>query len=241
MALKLVNWNVEWATSRSRRTTAILQCIVQHEPEVICLTEVDVDLLPHGGHLICSDPDYGYPIRKGRRKVLLWSKTPWRIADDVGSTSLPPGRFVSGVTETSIGKVAIVGVCIPWADARVRGAKVKREKWADHKQYLEGLRDVLARMPKKRLIVAGDFNQRFPRSRHTPENVHQALQSAIASRLTIATVGLGFDGKRTIDHIALSDDLMAESLTVISNIDGQKKLSDHFGVVANLTVTDHKT
>ena len=52
----------------------------------------------------------------------------------------------------------------------------------------------------------------------------------------IATAGLGFQGRRTIDHIALSQDLAAESLGVISNVHQYGDLSDHFGVVADLSV-----
>jgi endonuclease/exonuclease/phosphatase family metal-dependent hydrolase len=147
---------------------------------------------------------------------------------------LPPGRFVAGATQTPIGKVTVLGVCIPWADARVKGAKVKRKKWEDHRQYLEGLPEILARAPKKRLMVMGDFNQRLPKGRYTRADVHELLLSVVASRLTIATAGVGFQGKRAIDHIALSTDLVAESLGVISNIHGTKKLSDHFGIVAEL-------
>lgn len=235
MSLKLVNWNVEWATPRSRRTPEILTRFRQHEPEVICLTETLVDLLPEGGYLITSQPDYGYSIKEGRRKVLLWSKAPWKQEDDVGSTSLPSGRFISGVTQTSIGKATFVGVCIPWADARVKGARVKRKRWEDHRQYLDGLSEVLDKAPTKRLIVVGDFNQQIPRGRYTPTDVHEALLSVVASRLTIATAGVGFQGRRAIDHIAISKDLTAESLAAISNIDGQKKLSDHFGIVADLS------
>jgi endonuclease/exonuclease/phosphatase family metal-dependent hydrolase len=236
MSLKVVNWNVKWATPRSRRTAEIRKRIKEHAPDVICLTETDIGLLPDGGHVIASGPDYGYPITEGRRKAVLWSKTLWKQTDGIGNAILPPGRFVSGTTQTSVGKVMIIGVCIPWADARVKGANVKREKWEDHQQYLECLREVLDRAPEKRLIVMGDFNQQLPRSRYTRADVHESLLSVIASRLTIATAGIGFRGKRTIDHIALTKDLMAESLGVISNVDGTTMLSDHFGVVADVSV-----
>ena len=74
-ALKLVNWNVEWATPGSQRTPEILNRVRGHDPQVVCLTETHDGLLSQGGHTICSQPDYGYPIRKGRRKVLLWSRS----------------------------------------------------------------------------------------------------------------------------------------------------------------------
>ena len=109
MALRLVNWNVEWATPRSRRTPEILSRIGRHAPEVICLTETHERLLSGDGYTICSQADYGYGRREGRRKVLLWSLQPWEQVDDVGIDSLPPGRFVSGVTQTSVGRITVTG------------------------------------------------------------------------------------------------------------------------------------
>ena len=45
-------------------------------------------------------------------------------------------------------------------------------------------------------------------------------------------------GRRTIDHITLSGDLAAEYLGVISNIHQDGNLSDHFGIVADLSVRE---
>ena len=148
---------------------------------------------------------------------------------------MPPGRFVSGVTRTSLGDLTVIGVCIPWSGSRVRGAAVKRRMWEDHEQYISCLAGLLERAPAKRLIVMGDFNQRFRQGNGTPRRLRSALQCAIPSRMTIATSALGFQGNRTIDHIALSPDLAAESLAVIGNVHEDTRLSDHFGVVAALS------
>ena len=43
--MKLVNWNVRWASPRSRSRAEILHRIEEHEPEVICLTETHDELL----------------------------------------------------------------------------------------------------------------------------------------------------------------------------------------------------
>ena len=235
MAATLVNWNVEWATPRSRRSPEILNRIEQHSPEIICLTETHNRLLLKGGHSIFSRVDYGYRVREERRKVLLWSREPWEQVDDLGSDVMPPGRFVSGVTQTSEGPITVMGVCIPWADSRVRGAAVKRKKWEDHRQYLNELSRVLDCTLVERLIVVGDFNQRIQQGGTAPSEVRMALQSAVASRMTIATAGLGFQGRESIDHVAISGDLTAEYLRVISNLDGERRLSDHFGIVAEIS------
>ena len=155
MSLRLVNWNVEWATPASRRSTEILRRVHEHVPEVVCLTETYDGLMSQDGHTICSQSDYGYTLKEGRRKVMLWSREPWEQVDDLGIDSMPPGRFVSGVTQTSAGEVAVIGICIPWFGSRteVRRKLERKMQWEDHGQYLAGLTEVLRRASPKRLIV----------------------------------------------------------------------------------------
>jgi endonuclease/exonuclease/phosphatase family metal-dependent hydrolase len=100
---------------------------------------------------------------------------------------------------------------------------------------LDGLSEVLDRKPATRLVVVGDFNQRIQQGKSAPADVRMALKDAIGSRMNIVTSGLGYRGRRSIDHVALSNDLSAEYLGVISNFDGERKLSDHFGVTAGLS------
>ena len=237
MSLRVISWNVEWATPLSRRTTEVLNRIDRHAPDVVCLTEAHVGLLSGRGHTICSQPDYGYTVKEGRRKVLLWSREPWEQIDDVGIGSMPPGRFVAGVTQTSLGAVTIVGVCIPWFGSRTEARrKVGRKKqWEDHRQYLASLTEVLARARAKHLIVVGDFNQTIGPDSRAPSELELALHRAFPPGMTVATASLAFQGRRTIDHIASSGDLKVESLGVISNIHDGRKLSDHFGVVVGLS------
>ena len=206
MPLKLLNWNVEWAEPKWK-AHELQRRIAQHAADVICLTETDTArlALPPDGHSICPQDNWGQPFRQGqegRRKVLLWSRAPWQAVDDVGHASLPPGRFVSGVTQTDVGEVTVIGVCIPWSRSRV-GPRSNRETWQDHEEYLDGLAGLLKRAPKSRLVVVGDFNQRIGQRSSTPLRLRAALQSALGPNLSIATAGLGFQGRRTIDHIAL--------------------------------------
>ena len=194
-------------------------------------------LLSDSGHAICSRPDYGYPMKEGRRKVMLWSREPWRQVDDVGIDSMPPGRFVSGVTGTSIGEIAVVGVCIPWFGSRTearRGDERKR-RWEDHGSYLAGLAEVLRRRPASRMVVMGDFNQIIGPGGTAPDALRSALREALPPGMDVVTAGLSFRGRRCIDHVALSGDLGAESVAVISNAADGRALSDHFGSIADVS------
>ncbi len=235
--MKLVNWNVQWATPRSTRRAEILRRIQRHDPEVICLTETHTGLLSQGGHTICSQPDYGYPIKDGRRKVMLWPREPWEQVNDVGIDSMPSGRFVSGVTRTSVGEINVIGICIPWFGSRTEARRTseRKKQWEDHEQYLVGLTKVLGRVPTKRLIVVGDFNQAIGSGSRAPQKLRSALREAFPPDMTIVTSALAFQGRKCIDHIALSDDLAFGSLEVIGNVHDGKKLSDHFGVAADLS------
>ena len=238
MTMSLVDWNVEWATPRSQRTPEIRKRIAWYRPDVVCLTETHTELLPPGGHVICSQPDTGYKTRENMRKIMLWSREPWERVDDLGHECMPPGRYVSGVTRTPVGEVTVIGTCIPWRGSRAearRGSERKRF-WEDHARYLDGLSELLKGVQDRPLIVTGDFNQKIGQGRFVPRDLRSALQDAMPEHVTIATSALGHRGRRCIDHMALSEELAAESLSVISNIAGDRNLSDHFGVAAILSL-----
>ena len=237
MPLRVVTWNVEWATPRSRRTAEILNRLTGYAPEIVCLTETHGELLCREGHAARSQPDYGYPITGYRRKVMLWSREPWEQVDDVGIDSMPPGRFVSGVTRTSVGTVTVIGVCIPWFGSRTeaRRGRERKRRWDDHEQYLVGLTELLGRGTPERLIVMGDFNRVIGPGSRARRDLRVALCGAFPPGMTIATSSLAFQGRSSIDHIALSADLEAESVEAISNVHDGGRLSDHLGVVADLS------
>ena len=152
----------------------------------------------------------------------------------MGIDLLPPGRFVSGVTQTSLGAITIIGICIPWFGSRTEASRKSERKmrWEDHEQYLAGLTKILGNRSASRMVVMGDFNQIVGQGSHAPVKLRSALRSAFSPGMTIATVGLTLEGRGGIDHIALSKDLVAESVDAISNIHNGGILSDHFGVVA---------
>ncbi len=235
--VRVVNWNVQWAMPRSARTPEILRRIDALAAEIVCLTETHDQLLSRDGYSIGAQADYGYGDKGARRKVMLWSKQPWRDVDDHGHESLTPGRFISAITQTSIGEVMVMGICIPWFGSRTearRGAD-RGDRWQDHQQYLAALTDILAKQPASPAIVMGDFNQVIGQGARAPVHLREALKDAFSPTMRIATAGISFEGRRNIDHIALSGDLACESVEPISNIYDGKKLSDHYGVTATVS------
>ena len=228
-----LNWNVEWAVGDSPEGEIIRSIVNRVNPDVMCLTETTLGMVPASGHFIASDPEYGYPNNGTRRKVVLWSREPWSEIDTVGAPSMPSGRFVSGITQG----IRFAGVCIPWKDAHVRSGRRDRALWEDHLAYLSGFASVLAAyrnsMP---LCVLGDYNQNIPR-KHQPSHVAQALTEAFGDDLLIATTGkLDNKGERLVDHYAHTNHLTVEVLEIIpKRTEDETKLSDHVGVVASIS------
>jgi hypothetical protein len=201
-------WNAEWKSPSSPSGRKIKQKLESLNADILCLSEGFKTLLPETGETIESDTDYGYPQKPGRRKVLLWSRQGWSSVDRIGDPSLPSGRFVSGITETPIGLLKVMGVCIPWRDAHVRTGRKDRSPWEDHMRYLCALKGILSRPAGEASIVVGDFNQGIPRT-WQPHEVINGLDDTFAGSFEPATAGTvsGIE-KQLIDHLAHSRDLL---------------------------------
>lgn len=235
--IRVGTWNAQWASPAAARGRSIRERLEAAECDLLCVTEGLAGLLPPGGSVIESDADYGYPAREGRRKVLLWSRTAWTEAD-TGPSTLPGGRFVTGVSETSAGPLRIVGVCVPWRGAHVTTGRKDRARWEDHLRFLDGLSDLSFGSAQSRTIVLGDFNQRIPR-KYAPERVHEALRDALGE-LKVATEGPlpGAPGL-AIDHIVHSVDLQPSRFGCWPKSDeAGNRLSDHFGIWCDLDLAD---
>ena len=89
-------------------------------------------------------------------------------------------------------------------------------------------------MRDKPLIIVGDFNQRTDQERGVSHQLLSALRNKFPAHMAIVTVGLGHRGRRHLDHLVSSNDLVAESLSVISKMGGKTELSDHQGVATIL-------
>lgn len=162
----------------------------------------------------------------------MWSSEPWTDVDEVGSPDLPSARFVAATTETPIGPVRIMGVCISWHMANVTYGNRNRRPWEDHINYCSELRQLIeAYDPALPLIVAGDYNQRIPPTRGGAQ-VHAMAELLEAIDLLTGGEVAGWE-KPGIDHIAVRG-LEATSVVGWPNVIDDVRCSDHGGVVVEL-------
>ena len=231
-------WNVQWAARSNKKGKFFAPLLRDLDCDVLCITEGSADLLPEGGHTIVCGADCGYGVEGSRRKVMLWSRNPWLDVDEVGSGSLPPGRFIAGTTDAGLGLVRFVGVCIPWRAAHVSSGQRNRSPWQDHLTYCGHLPEALTRNAIVGTVLLGDFNQRIP-CQGQPAHVYAALVNALGSRFKLTTAGaiLGAPGP-AIDHLAVTVGLHSAGVMYLSPKDEfGKAMSDHFGMKVTLMRT----
>ena len=229
--VRIGTWNVDWARPDGDRDIRVAAALRKPECDILCVSEGCAGVLPAGGHTVDAGPDWGYGCEEARRKVLVWSRQPWSAVDLGGSGALPGGRLVAGLTQTALGLLTVVGVCIPWRDAHVRSGRGDRGRWQEHEAWLAGFGGLPYRHAKRRTVVLGEFNQQLPRGSQ-PKGVHAALLDAFEG-FGFATAGdlEGAPGRST-GHIAHTPDLVpAGGIGLWSGENRQgNRLSGHFGV-----------
>ena len=229
-SLRIATWNLQWAKPGGNRFNKCLDQLREFNADVICLTEAyesTFDLLP--GYTVSSDADYGYPIKEGRRKVMLWSRWPLEETDDAGSSVLPGGRFAAGKIKHDL-SVDFIGVCIPWSSAHVTTGRKDRQRWEDHCLYLDGLLDIERfNQPETNTVVFGDFNHRTT-GKFARKDVHRKFKQTFRDYEIITGELTDIDGKAAIDHIAVQGNVSVVDQGIISRFTtGGMELSDHFG------------
>ena len=101
--LRIGTWNTQWTSPRTVRGKVVSASLADSDCDILCVTEGYSDILPRVNYTIDGGRDCGYPIKKGRRKVILWSKRRWTNVVHFDSERPLGGRFVAGTTETDSG------------------------------------------------------------------------------------------------------------------------------------------
>lgn len=237
-SINIINWNIERQAPSKRRAQIMMERISALSPDVICLTEAfEGSTTTLGGFEISVRGVAWSKEAPGERKVVLWSRNPWINADFGLAKPLQSGAYIAATTRTPLGDIEIIGICIPYNFASPYGETPKARPWTQHLIFLEGLKQAMIdRDPAAHTILMGDFNQYIPRIWGS-KAANSALEGALGT-LTICTGGvIDGVGRPTIDHVALSPQLLAQSTSGIDEHDENgRKLSDHFGLVVRVSM-----
>lgn len=232
--LTVATWNLQRKRPTSPNGSIAVDHLGTFSADIAILTEAWVDHLGSDFHHVDAGPTGIAHLNEGERKVVVASRWPIsrvRIDLDVPTA----GRFVSTVIETPEGSLTVIGICIPWFASRVWSGE--SENWEDHRTFLRALTPVLHDAGQSPCLVAGDFNQRIPRSRQ-PREVSDLLEEAFKDFTILSEGARPETGRMLIDHIAISPTLESGNVTSWSGeIDG-KKMSDHDGVSVEIAITN---
>ena len=225
--MRILTWNLERRKIHTPYGKLAVQHLFSQNPDVMAISETRTRFPKNEGFTAWAQHPQGH-FEEDERKILIWSKKPWTDIDDIGHEKLPKGRFVSGVTQTDIGEVRVVGVCIPYHMADVSFGTKDKKPWQQHIKFLDLLPDVLKKY-KRPIIIAGDYNQRFPRVKYGNRKVSEKMTETFRD-FNIVTQGVITGMERAgIDHIALDKRISVKTVWGWSNIVDGTRLSDHDG------------
>lgn len=227
--MRIATWNLEWPTLRRQ---GLARTVLEgRDADVVVTTEDRHRPWESFPYLVDAGSDWGYTSPLDHRKVMAWSRTPWRRTD-VETPGATNGRLIVASTTVET-EYTIVAVCIPWAAAHVSSGRADRRRWDEHLEFCELLGGVIDDLRDRGpLIVAGDFNQLVPRHRQ-PLDVWDALQSALRG-MEIVTGGEQMD-MTLIDHIAHGPAVVTKEVVAWANVVDGERLSDHAGVCVDVS------
>ncbi len=225
--MRVLTWNLERRKIHAPYGKLATQHLFSYSPDIMAITETRVSFPLNEGHTVWAQRPKGH-YDEDERKVLLWSKTPWTQIDEIGDADLPEARFISGVTKTNLGEVRVVGICIPYHMANVVHGTKDKKAWEQHIRFLDLLPSILKRYNRP-VIIAGDYNQRYPRVRYGNRLAALKMEQAFTD-YDIVTKGV-IEGmsRQAIDHIAIDKKLRAGLIWGWPNVVDEARLSDHDG------------
>lgn len=234
--MRILTWNLERRKIAAPFGKRAIAHLFSHNPDVMAISETRTNFPTSDGHTVWAQHPKGH-FAEDERKILIWSKNPWTDVDDFGDENLPIGRFISGVTETDVGEVRVIGVCIPYHMADVVHGTQDKKPWEHHKTFLDVLPSILKRYHRP-VVIAGDFNQQFPRVKYGNHTAALKMEKAFRD-YNIVTKGVieGMSGAG-IDHIAIDQRLAAKSIWGWPNVVDGTRLSDHDGAGCEVVVKD---
>lgn len=223
--MRILTWNLERRKPGAPYGKLASRHLFSQSPDIMAISETRTNFPKSGGYTVWAEHPKGH-FAQDERKILIWSKNPWLEIDSIGDERLPGGRFISAVTDTRLGQVRVVGVCIPYHMADVTHGTQDKKPWEQHFVFLDILPEILKTYTRP-IIIAGDYNQRYPRVKYGNRAASEKMAVTFKD-YNIVTQGVisGMD-RAGIDHIALGAGLSLKSVWGWPHEVNGTRLSDH--------------
>lgn len=235
--MRIVNWNLARHAPGSWQADGLVERIKAASPDLVCVAEAhEGSLSALGGHTLSDRGVLWGEEVDSERKVAVWSPNDWTDRLEVPGLSELGGAIIAQ-TETPLGRMQVVAVCMPYNMAwpKEAGFDQRPPPWSQHLTFLERLTPALQGLDKDiPTVLLGDFNQFVPLNWGSWE-AHHALNAALDGLHIVTNGAIDPIGEQTVDHVAISHHLRAGSVEGLSQYtDDGRALSDHFGLLVKL-------
>lgn len=215
--MKIATWNIE-RLKRSKNIAKIIEICKNVDAEILVLTEYDERVqLKNYPHKIATKSLFELDAnfyKKTERRVVIYSK--YEITNQLKTYD----EFTSccGEINTEIGKINVYGTIIGVFGNRNENFKTELSRQLlDYEKYSKD----------QNFCVIGDFNISFSDNYYFTEFGRKELNHFFeVNKLKNLTKHLS----ESIDHIAISDNFLEGFDFTITELNSDKKLSDHKGV-----------
>lgn len=231
--MRILAWNLEWATQRSQVKKLSVDHIDQLNPDIALLSEVKETFLPSGNVLLGGE-DWGYKSQQGRRKVAIVSSNA-RYDDVVENMQRPlKGRYISTTISVYDKEYRVISVCIPWKFCHTNTGAKDQKVYGEHLAFIGAMNDRLDAEVKHELpiILGGDFNQPIGigASCNPASKALNDLLNTYGLIVATANQVVPDSSKKLLNHIALRG-AQPQSVVVWNNMINGNKVTDHAGAM----------
>ncbi len=238
--LKIANWNLERVLLKQNRAMRIKKEISKIDADIWILTETHKNIGPKNFNSVTS-----MDRENGECWTAIWSHFPLISLMDFVTDK--QRCSAAKIAHPKYGNLIVYATVLPWVGSVWNG-----QDWNKGKAYISALETYKKDWDRLQLtypdaihIVAGDFNQslvdwHYYGSKLIREKLEETMEDC---KMTIMTAGdndpIARDSKpqACIDHICISTSKIKHIFSTQRWPDKQKpdkKLSDHFGVVATV-------
>jgi len=217
--MKIATWNLERPIKTSKRNSAIIDCLLKINADILILTETNEcinlgDLYNYYHSARLEEPYYN----DGERRVSIYSK--YRSLEQI--ETFREDTSICERYETELGSLAVYGTVVGIIGNRNKGFMDDLDL-----QLLDFER--IAR--KGNFCVGGDFNISFSDNYYFTKEGRRKLNESFVK---LNLINLTSEIAQNIDHIIVSGTFVGDRARSIETWDEDKRLSDHMGVAVEI-------
>jgi exonuclease III len=238
--MRIATWNLERPKLNGwSRNPHIIDKIKEVNADLWILTETNVAISPGDNYFSAATLPVPNYHSLGESFTSIWTK--WRMLRLIPTFDAEMAICIE--VESPFGPMIVYGTIITYANDP--GTKNTSKRWVEHRksilQHAKNWVRIRREFPQHHFVVGGDFNQsRDGSGWYEDKEAVQLLTDALqqASLICVTDKDMRKEGKlknrASIDHICISEALVADFSVWEGTTEDNQRMSDHNGVMVEL-------